>query len=199
MKKILLLSAACLCAFAARSQAFEMGKSYISVGYGVGNFSRTFVTAAAKGTGVETSFLGPLFAKYEYAVAENVGFGVVFAYMGAKASSTNTYVDDNGDEQTYTLTTDFSTWSALARVNYHFSDDDNFDPYIGLGMGYRNGGVRYTYSDPNADKIGDIPTIIPFGMEMTLGARYMVASNIGFYAEVGFAKAVVQGGLVFKL
>lgn len=176
-----------------------MGKSYISVGYGLGNFATTYVKAAAQGTDVKTSFFGPLFVKYEYAVSENVGFGVAFAYLSAKATSDDTYQDQNGNPVNYTLTMDFSTWSALARVNYHFSDNDKFDPYIGLGMGYRNGGLKFTSSDPNAPESYTVPTFFPFGMEMTLGARYMLAPNIGLYSEVGFAKAVIQGGLVIKI
>lgn len=199
MKKLLLLSAAGLCAFSARSQAFEMGKSYVSVGYGIGNLATAFVKASTQGSNIQTSFFGPMFVKYEYAVSENVGFGVAIAYLSAKATSDDTYYDQNNDPHTYRLTMDFSTWSALARVNYHFSDNDKFDPYIGLGMGYRNGGLKFTYSDNNAPKIQNTPTLFPFGMEMTMGARYMLAPSIGLYGEVGFAKAVLQGGIVIKI
>src|SRR5690348_11955619 len=103
MKKILLLSAAGLCSFAARSQAFEMGRSYISVGYGVGNFATTFVKAATQGSNIQTSFFGPAFFKYEYAVSENVGFGVAVAYLSAKATSDDTYYDQNNNQVTYKL------------------------------------------------------------------------------------------------
>ena len=71
--------------------------------------------------------LGPIYAKFEYGVSENIGFGVNIAYADAGINYTN----DLGESAS------FKWWntSINARVNRHFGSNNKFDPYIGLGMG----------------------------------------------------------------
>ena len=53
-----------------KAQAFEEGKSQISLGYGLVNSTQAFVFAYGE---LENSSLGPNFLKYEYGVSEKVG------------------------------------------------------------------------------------------------------------------------------
>ncbi|MGV3636730.1 MAG: outer membrane beta-barrel protein [Flavobacteriales bacterium] len=176
----------------AQAQAFTEGSNNIYLGYGavtlMGSISRNFDTY----TDVDYSSLGPIYVKYEHGVTENIGLGISFAY------ATNQWVYKyTANEQTYTETTDRSTYSILARFNYHIGDSEKFDPYIGFGVGYRDA-TWTSESDGTTSSGVELKSLFPFGMDLTFGTRYFFTDNIGLYAEVGAAKSVVQGGLAVK-
>lgn len=178
-----------------KAQAFEQGKSYVSVGYGFGNLTRALVKAVAdnsQGTLKMTAF-GPAYVKYEYGVSDKIGLGVNVAYIGVKA--TETY--DDGLGTMYTDKVSFNSLSVLGRVNFHFATGDHVDPYFGIGAGYKTGGWAFSSTNPGYD----IPTNLKgggLGFETTLGIRFLFTDNIGAFAEIGIAKSVLQVGLVGK-
>jgi outer membrane protein W len=198
MKKTIITLITIISIVKLNAQAFEINKSYVSLGYGFGNFTQSFVKAAVSNTDTKFSSLGPLFAKYEYAISENVGIGLNTSYMNANASATSTYTDVNSNIVSYKQNVKFSTWSALGRLNFHFGKQEKVDPYFGFGAGYRSAEWTYTSSDPNAPKNEKLKNISHFGFETTLGCRFLVANNFGFYTEVGLAKALFQIGLTGK-
>ena len=180
----LILGAITLMPAITKAQAFEEGKSQISLGYGLVNSTQAFVFAYGE---LENSSLGPIFLKYEYGVSEKVGFGLNVAYATASASYDNIFLDE---------LTSLDWWGASfnARVNRHFGSSDKFDPYIGFGMGYKIANWSYSNDDDN-----DIKALIPLGFEATFGARYMFTPNIGLFSEVGLAKGIIQAGLNIKI
>ncbi|MBI35454.1 MAG: hypothetical protein CMP67_08840 [Flavobacteriales bacterium] len=188
MKKLVLtlfVGALMLAPSTSNAQAFEQGKSQVSAGYGFGNFIQALFETYAVYDGFDKSLTGPLFVRYEYGVSEKIGFGVNFAYASVAAD----YNDIFGDPQSI----NWSSWSALARVNRHFGESDKFDPYIGLGLGYRTASWKFTELGT-----GTTTSLFPLGMEATVGARYMFTPNIGLYSEIGIAKAIAQFGINAK-
>lgn len=181
-----------------KAQAFEEGRSYASVGYGVAGFSGAFLNSFFEGTDVVRRNFGPIYFKYEYAISEKLGVGLAVANVNNSYTASGTYFDNNGIARSYTEKLSRSNTSILARLNWHFGEDDRFDPYFGFGMGYRFGDWRYTISDPAAGDNETIPTIIPFGFELTTGARFFFTDNFGIYAEIGIAKSIGQFGITAK-
>jgi opacity protein-like surface antigen len=181
------------------AQAFQQGKSSIQLGYGFGNFSQAYFQTYETNYPDEFSYkgTGPFFVKYEYAVTDKIGLGLNIAYIGAEVS----YVD-KGHVTTsgafYKQTITWTSTSFLARMNLHFGDNEKFDPFWGFGMGYRTGTYKYDDNDPNYDNSEKAKSIIPFGFETTVGARFYFTDNIGIYAETGLAKAVFQGGITLN-
>jgi opacity protein-like surface antigen len=180
-----------------QAQAFEEGHSYVSVGYGfitfLGVLNKTFDVY----DDVTYRSLGPIYLKYEYAVTDNIGVGLNFAY----ATNEWEYRYNPGfDNNFYTESTLRSTYSILARINFHLGDGDKFDPYIGYGIGYRDATWSTSSTDPLGTGSGfNVKGLMPLGMELTFGARYMFTDNIGLYAELGAAKSIFQGGLTIKI
>ena len=175
-----------------QAQAFTEGSNNISIGYGgvtvLGAISRNFDTY----TDVNYTGLGPIYFKYERGVSENIGLGISFAYATNEWVYKYQILDESNTE-----TTSRSTYSILARFNYHIGDSDKFDPYIGFGLGYRD--AKWTSKSSGSTNSGvELKSVMPLGMEVTFGARYFFTENIGLYAEVGAAKSVVQGGLALK-
>jgi len=175
--------------------AFEEKDVFVTVAYGFGNFLRSTFEASGveKGNQVRTS-IGPLMAKGEWALSNNLGFGVNFAIMSLKNEWTDTFSRTTGSGT-------YSGWSALARVNYHMKPGRFFDPYLGFGVGYRRDRIKESTSDPSTgNKFEEDVLLIPFnlGMDLTLGFRLMVTERLGMMMETGIAKGVVQLGLVYR-
>lgn len=190
MKKltsILIASAFAILPSVTKAQAFEEGRSQISVGYGAVNGTQTFLSSYDQTVypNLDFSALGPVFLKYEYGASENIGFGVNIAYADASIE-----YDDGIDRAS------INWWGASfnARVNRHFGTSDKFDPYIGFGMGYKVANWKYS----SESESGDVGALIPLGLEATFGARYMFTPNLGLYSEVGLSKAIAQIGLNAK-
>jgi outer membrane protein W len=177
-----------------KAQIFEEGKSFISAGYGFVGFGASIYKSILDGTDVKIANIGPLYFKYEYAVSENIGIGLVVANIQNNFSADYT-VTENGQTRVYTESLKRSNTSIMARLNWHFGESDKFDPYFGFGLGYRTGGWRYSNTNPNDNTKVDLPTAFPFGFETTVGARYFFSPNIGLYTEFGLAKSVVQFGV----
>ncbi|MBU6324798.1 MAG: hypothetical protein KJS92_04860 [Bacteroidetes bacterium] len=175
--------------------AFAEKDAFISVAYGFGNFLRSTFEASGveKANQIRTS-TGPLMAKGEWALSNNLGFGVNFAFMSLKNEWTDTFAHTTG-------TGTYNGWSALARVNYHMKPGRFFDPYLGFGVGYRRDRIKETTSNPSSgNKFKEEVLLIPFnlGMDLTIGFRLMATEHLGMMMETGIAKGVVQLGLVYR-
>lgn len=183
---------------------FREGVNNFYLGYGAGNFSQEFLRDIAglnnDNNDVSYKTVGPLFIKYEHGFDDKVSMGFNFAYMRNSIS----YREEGFQDSAYFYNADLSctTWSILARVNYHIGDNDKIDPYIGLGMGYRAVSWRYDDDDPfnnsrqNRSSLDlDIIPSFPLGMDLTFGIRIMPIPQFGLFAEVGVAKGIVQGGI----
>lgn len=195
MRKITLFGLLLL-PFLAGAQAFQVNKFYLSGGYGVGTVTGIIFKFLDNNTDITTQKIGPYYLKGEYAVAPHIGVGVHFAYMKNSASWQQYEIDTFGQQYTFRPKITRTTYSALFRFNYHFGENEHFDPYIGLGLGYRYAGWRISANDPFSKYIPSIPTnFIPIGADFTLGFRYMVTPQFGFYAEAGAAKSALQFGL----
>ena len=181
-----------------KAQTFDENTNTISAGYGfvtlLGAISESFDTY----NDLKYSSLGPIYLKFEHAISDKVGMGLNVAYATNKWEYR--YDDSStGTAQQYTETTSRSTYSILVRMNFHFGESDKFDPYAGFGIGYRDAKWTVASTAPGGTSGTDLKTSVPFGFEMTVGARYYFAEHFGVYLETGLAKSVVQAGLVVKL
>ncbi len=185
--------------FSAKAQAFEPGKSYVSAGYGIGNFVQAVFKTYENNTNYSFKMMGPLFGKYEYAINEQIGFGVAFSYVSANVTYDYDSWDANNNPVVYQEKIDWYSYSILMRFNWHFNSmGDRLDPYIGMGVGYRGANWSFTDTNPNSTLDNDVSTLFPLGMEFTAGMRFMITDFLGVYTEVGLAKAVAQFGVVTK-
>ena len=156
--------------------------------------------------GVSFSKVPNFFVKGEYAVSNRVGVGVNVATGGLIAH----VVLDSLNNQNVRIAGDltYRSWSALARVNYHALNAENWDVYIGLGIGYRLNTFAVSSNDPFTDRwnfpinMGIIERRIPnsvsysyVGADLTLGVAYQITPAIGVYTEMGMAKSAIQAGL----
>jgi opacity protein-like surface antigen len=77
------------------------------------------------------------------------------------------------------------------RFNYHFLDNDKFDLFSTVGVGYANRSFSFTSTDPDYVST-DVKSLIPVGSKIGLGMRYFFTDNIGANLQLGFG----QGGIL---
>ena len=208
-KRILSIVAAIGFAFSAtnvNAQAFDEGKSIVTVGYGFPNLGASiFKSVLGSYPGYSVSALGPMFLKYEYALSEKIGIGLAVAYSGFTVKWQDTYDTYNSSTGTYQTNTydwtmKFTSPAFGVRFNYHFATKDKLDPYIGIAAGYKMSQYSFTTTDPAGTGSSTWSfNPLPLYMPITVGFRYYFTDNIGLYTELGFDKSsVIQAGLAMK-
>ena len=184
---------------------FKEGTMVISLGIGVPNLGKSLfkVTETAYPDAVVKG-IGPFFAKFEYAVSNKIGLGLVIRGLNSSIEypvAGSAYNENGGYEgdTTYMWKQSSSHIGVMGRFNYHFATGKKIDPYVGLGIGYGNTTYKWDLGgDPDGIPL-EISSIIPIGMEFTIGMRYFFSDNIGAYAEVGFSKSIANFGLAIKI
>ncbi len=201
-------------------KAFDEGKMVLTVGYGFPNIYKAIFKAANSNSSTNGAYgsssnvvsdikgLGPAFLKFEYGLNKVVAVGASFGYYNFTLTQTQTYQSYLGSSSNYVSYTDVYKWyytsfSAGARINFHFGTGKKLDPYAGVAAGYSAN--KYTESYSTTDPNSSLPPtqtyngLIPVYFSITAGLRYYITDNVGFYAELGIDKwSVIQGGLSFK-
>lgn len=181
----------------AKAQYFRLETHYITAGYGFGSFIQAIQSEVDDVTSTySTSATGPVYLKYEHALTGKFGIGVAVAYANFGFDYTE---KDASGTTTYSHETDYTTFSILARMNWHFAEKEGFDPYIGVGLGYRDGNWTYKTNDPDGSDEINYSVSFPFGFETTIGARIRLSGGLSAYTEIGLAKSVVQLGLTQRI
>jgi hypothetical protein len=207
MKKRILsvLAAVCLtlATFNAGAQAFDEGKSVVTLGYGFPNIiSSTFRSAynSVNHTNYSFTAVGPMFLRYEYGLSEKIGMGIVLGY--SMASISYNYQDWNSNytqQVTYTQKIVWNSPTAGLRFNIHFATKDKLDPYFAIGAGWSGNTLTYTDNNPRQTNTNQNISFTPFYFGLGVGLKYYFTENIGFYTEFGFDKwALLQVGLAAK-
>lgn len=169
-----------------RAQAFTNESTTLEAGYGFGTFTNSLSKALDQFTDVKHTEFGPIYFKAERGVTDHIGIGLSFAYVQDRWK----YNYGNG----YTETDNRTSYSVLARLNFHIGNSKKIDPYCGFGLGYRNAIWTSSTTSPQGNSGIDLQTFIPLGFELTLGVRYLITPNFAVYTEWGGAKSVFQLG-----
>lgn len=196
MKKIFFTAIATVslfCSLTAQAQSGN-GRVIFSAGYGFPNFLASTLNAFDKYENFSVSSAGPFFGKLEFMITDRVGIGVNVAYSTVSGNFTEDSITFEGQDLIYDSKITRTSLSVLGRLNVHFGNSEHFDPYAGIGIGYRNAHYTYTSENPNGNDYS-FPGFNPVGLDMTVGMRFYLTKNIGFYTEVGLAKAPIQVGV----
>ena len=205
--------------------AYDKGNHNLIIGYGFPNLASNFAVETLKSTdasskanqiGQGNSFTytksgrGPIFFRYEYAVNERIGLGLVTGYFDYSVSETYNYtknfnnvVSPTGFYQRINQTG--NSFSIGMRFSCHFGESAFIDPYFSFGLGYSRNILNESFesNDPFVNLYPVAPiqsTGFPLYIAGTFGARFYVSKFFSFYAEFGFDKwSILQAGMCFKL
>ncbi len=157
--------------------------------------------------GITTNSVKPLyFIKYEYKLAERHTLGVNFANSGFVIGGLvkdSFFVNDLGILTQTQVDVIYRSRSFNLRYNYLFNTNESFQVYWGLGIGVRGNSISLKTNNPELSKLIDIPGLnvasVPvMGFESTLGFRGKIQEHLGWYAEMGMARALFQAGLSYR-
>jgi outer membrane protein W len=196
MKKLLFTFIIISTCFSSKAQFFEKDLNFVSAGYGLGLGYGRLLNAYQGYDGYKFSGFGPVALSFERAVTDNVGIGLQLGY----SSYGGTWNQSSYLGSSYDYKYKWSTLSIMARGAYHFNvRNRNFDPYIGVGIGYRKYSYKYTSTDPTFNETtSDITLGVPLAYQLFVGARYMFNDNFGAYIEAGYGLSVLNAGITLS-
>lgn len=203
--------------------AYKAGSFGVLLGYGFPNLYKNlykgFIVNATSISSYPTSSqfaytaesLGPVFLKAEYALTKLIGLGINLGYLNVNISETEQYkwLVYNSATSTYeyqnyndVIKYNYSSFTAAARINFHYSKGEKLDAYSGVAVGYNYNVLTSVSSSDNPNANIRDPFVyvgIPFHFSISTGLRYYFTPNIGIYAELGFDKwSLIQGGAALK-
>jgi hypothetical protein len=146
------------------------------------------------------------YLKYENKLGKRHALGLSFANSGFTVGGLvrdSFFLNDLGTLTQLNLQAKYKTTSLNVRYNYTFNPDEQVKIYWGLGMGIRTNKISVSTNDSRLLNKFNIPGIniasVPtFGFESTLGFKGTIADQLGWYAEMGIAKSVFQGGISYS-
>lgn len=156
---------------------------------------------------ITTNTTAPLYyLKYENKLGRRHTLGLNFANSGFTVGGLvrdSFFLNDQGTLTQLNLKLKYKTTSLNVRYNYTFNPDAQVKIYWGLGMGIRTNKISISTNDSKflnqfnipGINIASVPTV---GFESTLGFKGTIADQLGWYAEMGIAKSVFQGGISYS-
>lgn len=171
-----------------KKMAFTQGQSSLQAGIGFPSLIKPEIDSFMYFGEVERSKFPPVQLRYEHAVTNNIGIGMMLGYSKSKVTITdNTDPENiNGFNYTYLI--------LGARGAFHLNaNSPKFDPYL-VGFGGLN---LTTTSSFGPDNPLETQKKI-FIWSIHAGANYYFVGPLGAFLEVGYGVSIVNAGLTFK-
>lgn len=142
--------------------------------------------------------------RFEYLLADNFGVGADINYEVSGFNydyDSQTGVDGLGNPIYSTYNVDYRAKKLriMARLNYHFIQNDRLDVYSGFAGGYKSVNRNTQTTDPNFNDSELTGALIPVTLRLAIGTRVYFTDNIGAMIELGaFGGALLQFGISAK-
>lgn len=190
------------------AQAVEEENIVIEGYYGFPNLYTATFKAAYASTVTDPNLTvggaGPLGLRVEYMVTDKIGLGLDLGFSSSSINyneATTVLNPTTGNLDNVIYAYDFTTKKigALFCFNYHFLDNDEFDLFSTVGIGYSNRSFDFTSTDPDYVPVS-VSRLVPVGFKAGLGMRYFFTDNIGANLQLGLGHGgLVNAGLSIKL
>lgn len=225
--------------FSSKAQQKMFSENTFSVGYGYYDIFQKYQQSKIESGynykekniyNYKTSLAGPVYFKLETKLSKRAGLALCLGYDHfSYAGDFDMYKVRNGNEVKYFVGNpkylaeydtiidkrkgsehlSFSSFSMILRLNLYLVSKDNFQLYIGSGIGYRtHQDVVKTNIQEVYPELGTIYTMqdwlydffsSPVSFEMTLGGRGYFSKHWGVYSEIGIAKSLLQAGVCYRM
>jgi len=170
----------------------------LSVGYGYPNldkdyFPDQFMGAINAYKGTQFTQTGPATAALDFQFSRYNSIGVLGTYGKVSVP----YYDFNSNIATPAFNGDIQSWSVMLNMVTYFPSYQTVSPYIRTAIGMSNRTENYTYPDGSKAILGG-ENITDLAYQVSIGTRFNMSPNAGFYIEAGYGRYIVNGGLTFK-
>ena len=163
---------------------------YASLGYGFPNLDASqlpdnaYITGYNKGI---TSTSGPITGAIDYRFSRNTSIGVMTTYGKVSAPYTNSSNVNVGIGS-------IETWGVLVNMMNYAPLSNTATLYFRLAFG-ANITNSTSFSDQSAGTLLISPS--SFAYQVGIGARFDIAKNTALFAEAGYGKYILHGGISF--
>jgi hypothetical protein len=166
----------------------------ISVGYGFPNLDK-YEMPGVYGLyqGNSTQMMGPLAASIDYRFERSLSIGLLVTHGTIDVP----YYDYATNTKQFTGSLD--NWAVMLNlINYLpvNSYNETVLPYMRLAVGVNIWNQSYTDPSGNPVNIQNIPDDLAY--QLSLGAKFKLSDHTAFFAEAGWGKYILEGGLSFK-
>jgi hypothetical protein len=166
----------------------------LSIGYGFPNLDKYELPGiGGLYQGNSTQMLGPLTASVDYRFERPLSIGIMVTHGTVDVP----YYDDYTNAKQFTASLD--NWSVMLDLINYFPVDsynENVVAYTRLAAGVNIWNQSYT--DPSGNNANVINVPSDFAYQVSLGAKFKLGNDASFFAEAGWGKYILQGGLSFK-
>ncbi|MBI9069536.1 MAG: hypothetical protein JEZ09_19725 [Salinivirgaceae bacterium] len=144
---------------------------------------------------INYSGFGPVGARFEYRAAEKLSLGLDVNYRVFEFSQDYEDMDNVVYSSKYTS----EQLRVMARMNFHFINEEHLDYYMGWGVGYKYSVKDFSSNDDSNIEV-EWPNIFPVAFRVSTGVRYFFTENLGLHGEVGIGGgSFFNGGITYKL
>jgi opacity protein-like surface antigen len=174
---------------AEKKTCIKKGNFIIEANYGFPFFAGTFVTAIDKAdpsADLKSSNTNHLGGRFEYVVSENIGVGAEYTYASVSAK-------ENGTANSYKYT--WSKQRMLARITFHFANQEKFNAYGIFGAGYKISDFK---TDNPSFQAPEIVNAVPVAYRAAVGMRVFFIDMVGMHLEMGLGGPLIQAGVSLK-
>lgn len=165
----------------------------ISIGYGFPNLDKNHLVDFYdyyKGSASQT---GPITGAIDYQFSPNISLGLLGTYGKVSAP----YYSYSSSSNVPDFTGKLENWSVMLNMMTYFPTyTKKVEPYMRIALGVNN--WKQNYIDDTGEKVYDTGNPSEFAYQASLGARFNISKNAGFYVEGGYGKYILNGGITFK-
>ena len=170
----------------------------LNFGYGFPNldkdyFPDEFYGAVNAYKGTQFSQTGPFTGSMDFQFSRYNSIGV----MGTYGKASVPYYDYSSNTALPLFTGDMKSWSVMLNMMTYFPGYQTVSPYIRTAIGLNNRTENYVYPDGSKAIIGG-NNISDFAYQVSIGTRFNLSPNAGFFIEAGYGRYIVSGGLTLK-
>jgi hypothetical protein len=167
-------------------------------GYGFPNLDKNYLPDEFYGAvnaykGTQSSQTGPFTGALDFQFSRYNSIGIMGTY-GKQAFLIMTY---SSNSPVPSFNGDLTSWSVMLNMMTYFPSYKTVSPYIRTAIGINNRTENYIYPD-GTKAIEGGNDISDLAYQVSIGTRFNLSPNAGFYIEAGYGKYIVNGGLTFR-
>jgi len=165
----------------------------LSFGYGFPNLDKDYLPEYYNAYSGSVNQTGPITGSVDYRFSRNMSIGATVMYGKVSApyyyGSNNTFIPD--------FNAKLESWAFMLNLKSYIPTPGKVSPYFRGSIGVNT--WDQTYTDASGKKLNmpevDLPDL---AYQVGVGAEFKLSKNAGFFAEAGYGKYILHGGLMFK-
>lgn len=166
----------------------------LSVGYGFPNLDKTNLPSYNEAYHTGISQMGPLAGSLNYRFSQHASIGLLVTHGTVNAP----YYSYNNSTAAPLFNAKLDNWAFMLNLINYLPGNKVVSPYTRIAIGVNS--WQQNYTDASGNKLAMQPVNLPdLAYQLSLGAKFKLSKNTGFFMEAGYGKYIVEGGLTFKL